>query len=86
MINKNNLTAMKNHINIVSAEEAVKFVKSNQRVFIHGSAATPAALLQALAKRKHELKNVEVGSITTLGEMPLADKSCKGSFYLNVLI
>lgn len=49
---------MKNHINIVNAEEAVKFVKSNQRVFIHASAATPAALLHALAKRKHELKNV----------------------------
>ncbi|MFP3472494.1 hypothetical protein R0J90_20790, partial [Micrococcus sp. SIMBA_144] len=35
--------------------------------------------------RKHELKNVEVVSITTLGKMPLADQSCKGSFYLNSL-
>ncbi|EPR70541.1 acetyl-CoA hydrolase/transferase family protein [Cyclobacterium qasimii] len=76
---------MKNHINIVNADDAVKFVKSNQRIFIHGSAATPTALLYALAKRKHELKNVEVVSITTLGEMPLADKSCHGSFYLNSL-
>lgn len=76
---------MKNHINIVSPEEAVKCVKSNQRVFVHGSAATPTVLLHALEKRKNELKNVEVVSITTLGEMPLTHESCKGSFYLNSL-
>ena len=76
---------MGNQIKIVSPDEAVSCVKSNQRIFIHGSAATPLSLLNALANRKHELKNVEVVSITTLGKMPLADQSCKGSFYLNSL-
>ena len=33
----------------VSAEEAVKLIKSEDRVFIHGSAATPHFLLNALA-------------------------------------
>lgn len=68
-----------------SAEDAVKIIKSHQRVFIHGSAATPSVLLKALADRKTELSNVEIVSISTLGEMPLADPDCKGSFYMNSL-
>src|SRR5690554_194674 len=72
-------------IKYTTAEEAVKAVKSNQRIFVHGSAATPHALLRALADRKHELENVEVVSITTLGEMPIAHPDCKESFYINSL-
>src|SRR5690606_604700 len=72
-------------ITYTTAEEAVKAVKSNQRIFVHGSAATPHSLLKALADRKHELENVEVVSITTLGEMPLAHPDCKGSFFINSL-
>jgi len=68
-----------------SAEEAVKVIKSNQRIFVHGSAATPGVLLKALANRKSELEQVEVVSISTLGEMPLAHPDCKGSFYINSL-
>lgn len=72
-------------IKYTTAEEAVKAVKSHQRIFVHGSAATPTTLLKALANRKEELENVEVVSITTLGAMPLADASCKGSFFINSL-
>lgn len=72
-------------LNYTSAEDAVKIIQSNQRVFIHGSAATPTVLLNALANRKSELQNVEIVSISTLGEMPLADPDCKGSFYMNSL-
>ncbi|MDN3688375.1 acetyl-CoA hydrolase/transferase family protein [Cyclobacterium jeungdonense] len=69
----------------VSPDEAVQLVTSHQRIFVHGSAATPTILLNALSKRKEELENVEIVSITTLGDMPLADESCKGSFYINSL-
>jgi acyl-CoA hydrolase len=68
-----------------SAAEAVQVVKSNQRVFVHGSAATPSILLKALAERKEELDMVEIVSISTLGEMPLADPGCRGSFFINSL-
>lgn len=68
-----------------SADEAVSIINSHQRVFVHGSAATPTAMLKALEKRKEELEQVEIVSITTLGEMPLADPSCKGSFFINSL-
>lgn len=72
-------------INYVSPETAVSSIKSNQRVFIHGSAATPTALLYALAARKDELRNVEIVAITTLGDMPLVSPECKESFYMNSL-
>ena len=32
----------------ISAEEAVKIIKSKDKVFVHGSAATPVVLLKAL--------------------------------------
>ncbi|WP_154857142.1 acetyl-CoA hydrolase/transferase family protein [Cyclobacterium xiamenense] len=76
---------MKPDFQVVSPEEAVQLVNSHQRVFVHGSAATPSVLVRALANRKDELENVEIVSITTLGDMPLAEASCKGSFYINSL-
>jgi acyl-CoA hydrolase len=68
-----------------SASEAVALIKSQQRVFVHGSAATPTLLLKALADRKDELSQVEIVSISTLGKMPIASKECKNSFFLNSL-
>ncbi|WP_144602470.1 acetyl-CoA hydrolase/transferase family protein [Algoriphagus algorifonticola] len=72
-------------INYTTATEAVQLVQSHQRVFIHGSAATPTTLLYALADRKKELRNVEIVAITTLGPMPLVEPDCKGSFFMNSL-
>ncbi|WP_339700503.1 acetyl-CoA hydrolase/transferase C-terminal domain-containing protein [Algoriphagus aquimarinus] len=72
-------------ITYVSPEVAVSSIQSHQRVFIHGSAATPTTLLYALAARKDELKNVEIVAITTLGDMPLVSDECKDSFYMNSL-
>ncbi|WP_268034171.1 acetyl-CoA hydrolase/transferase family protein [Algoriphagus sp. PAP.12] len=72
-------------INYTSPEEAVKIIESHQRVFIHGSAATPTTCINALAARKDELKNVEIVAITTLGDMPLVAPECKGSFFMNSL-
>ncbi len=72
-------------IHYTTPENAVSLVKSNQRLFIHGSAATPTRLLHALAARKNELRNVELVAITTLGEMPLVAPDCKGSFFMNSL-
>lgn len=69
----------------VSPDVAVSSIQSHQRVFVHGSAATPTTLLHALAARKDELKNVEIVAITTLGELPLVSDECKGSFFMNSL-
>ena len=44
----------------VSAEEAVKVIKSNDRVYIHAAAAAPQVLMNAMSARHEELRNVEV--------------------------
>ncbi|MDH4057147.1 MAG: 4-hydroxybutyrate CoA-transferase [Cyclobacteriaceae bacterium] len=73
------------HPNFIPAAEAVKTIKSGNRVFVHGSAATPQTLLNALAKRAPELNNVELVSVSTLGEMELAKPEYADSFYFNSL-
>jgi len=69
----------------VSAEDAVKIIKSGNRVFIHGSAATPVYILEALQKRYEELNNVEIVSITTFGNINFNDPIYKKSFFINSL-
>lgn len=69
----------------VSAEEAVKNIKSGNRVFIHGSAATPVHLVEALQRRHWELKNVEFISITTLGDVDFNNPVHHNSFFFNSL-
>jgi acyl-CoA hydrolase len=69
----------------ISAEEAVKIIQSGNRIFIHGSAATPVHILEALQKRHAELKNVELVSITTLGSINFNDPLYRDSFFINSL-
>jgi len=69
----------------ISAEEAVKKVKSGDRVFLHGSAATPIHLVQALLERFAELKDVELVSITTLGDINFDNPEYTDSFFFNSL-
>lgn len=68
-----------------SAAEAVRAVKSGDRVFIHGSAATPVNLVKALQQRHRELRNVELVSITTLGDVDFNNPEWKSSFFFNSL-
>ena len=67
----------------VSAEEAVKVIKSNNRVYIHAAAAAPQALIKAMANRHEELRNVEVCQLHTEGEAPYANPELKNSFHVN---
>lgn len=69
----------------ISAEEAVKLVKSGDRVFLHGSATTPLYLINALLKRAGEINNVELVSISTFGEIDWKKPEITNSFYLNSL-
>jgi acyl-CoA hydrolase len=68
-----------------SAEEALKPVKSGDRVFIHGSAATPICLVKALQHRYFELRDVELVSITNLGDINFNDPAFRESFFFNSL-
>lgn len=69
----------------ISAEDAVKQIKSGDRVFVQGSAATPMVLTKALGQRAAELTQVEIVSLTTLGELNLLNDRYPNSFYFNSL-
>lgn len=71
-------------LNYISAAEAVQLVQSGHRVFLHGSAATPIHLIEALVKR-HELRDVELVSITTLGDLNFITPEFDNSFFFNSL-
>ncbi|HTY37821.1 MAG TPA: acetyl-CoA hydrolase/transferase C-terminal domain-containing protein [Bacteroidota bacterium] len=70
---------------VVSLEEAVSVVKSGDRIFISGNAATPTLLATGLARRKAELTDVEVNHILVLGEDPLSDPGMENHFRHNSL-
>lgn len=76
---------MTDSIAFISAEEAVGRIRSGNRVFLHGSAATPVHLIGALLNRYAELKKVELVSITSLGEVDFEKPEYAGSFYMNSL-
>lgn len=68
-----------------SPAEAVQHIKSNDRVFIHGSAATPLTLVQALLARGGEITDVELVAISTFGQIDWDHPHIRKNFYLNSL-
>ena len=70
---------------LVTAEEAVSAIKSGDRVYISGNAATPYVLMHALAKRKDELEDVELVHVLLMGEDPLSKPEMEGHFRHNSL-
>jgi acyl-CoA hydrolase len=69
----------------VSPAEAVRAIESGSRVFIHGIAAAPTSLLQAMTDRAAELRHVEVVHLHTEGEAPYAHAAFRDSFRVNAL-
>ena len=69
----------------ISEMQALSVVGSGDRVFIHGGAATPVCLVNALQKRHRELTNVELVSITTLGNVNFDAPEFRESFFFNSL-
>lgn len=71
---------------IVSAAEAVRAVKSGDRVVFHVTASEPRILVQALVDRAPELENVEIVHMYALGEeRPYARPEYSKSFRFNGL-
>ncbi|HZG01616.1 MAG TPA: acetyl-CoA hydrolase/transferase C-terminal domain-containing protein [Chitinophagales bacterium] len=68
-----------------TAEEALHKVQSGNRVFVHGSAATPQHLVKALIDRRDELRNVEIVSISTFGKNLFDVERLGDSFFINSL-
>lgn len=65
------------------AEDAVKPVKSNDRVFVHSVAAVPQILIDALVERAAELRDVEFVHLHTEGKATYAEPAYFESFKVN---
>lgn len=63
-----------------SAADAIAPVQSGHRVFVHGGAATPLVLLDALVAQAERLRNVELTHLHTHGSPRYADAEFAGHF------
>ena len=57
---------------VTTADEAVKEIRSGDRVWVHPGCNTPLRLIDAMVARAPELENVEIDHIMTLGNAPYA--------------
>ena len=64
----------------VSPEEAVKYLKSGDKVFIHGAAATPTPLLEAMVKR-NDIENIKLYHLHTAGPAPFTEPDVQDRFF-----
>ena len=80
VLSSNNILAMNKY---VSAQEAVKIVKSGDRVYLQAGAAAPSILANALTERASELRNVEICHLHTEGEAAYANPDLRESFHVN---
>lgn len=70
---------------IVTAEEALKCVKSGDTVVFHAAASEPAALVNALVDRAPGLRDVQIVHMTSLGEAKYTRPDMAKSFRHNGL-
>ncbi len=67
----------------VTAAEAVKVVKSGDRVYLQAAAAAPTILANALTERAAELRDVEICHLHVEGEARYANPDLAASFHVN---
>ncbi len=65
---------------LTTAAEALKMVRSGDRVYIHEGCATPEILVEALLRRAPDLHNVEITHMMTLGAADYTRPEYEGHF------
>ena len=55
---------------LVSADEAVKVIKSKDKIVVQPGCAAPLELINAMVRRKDELSDVEIYHILVVGDLP----------------
>ena len=70
-------------VNYMTADEAVRLIKSGDHVFIQGSTSIPEVLVEAMARRGNELRNVRLyqGFAVAKGPAPYCRQECADAFY-----
>jgi 4-hydroxybutyrate CoA-transferase len=69
----------------VSATEAVQFIQSGMRVYIHPGCAEPEALVEALMARGPFVRNVEIVHLMTTGRADYIAPEMEGHFRHNAM-
>jgi acyl-CoA hydrolase len=64
----------------VSSEDALKLVKSGDKIFVHGASATPTPLLDALVKRK-DLEKIKLYHLHLTGDLKFVEPQYTDQFY-----
>ena len=70
---------------VTTAEEAVKVIRSGDRIFLTGNCSVPRVLLAALVNRGPELENVEICHALTLGASDYVEPEMEGHIRVNAL-
>ena len=70
---------------VVTADDAVKNIKSNQRLFLTGNVSVPHKLLEALVDYAPNLENVEIIQALTIGAQDYASPEMKGHLRINTI-
>ncbi len=65
---------------VVSAEEAVQSIKSNDKILVHSNCAFPSTTINALVKRSDELIDVSIYHALAVGELPYLSKGMEKHF------
>ena len=69
----------------VSAPEALRIIQPGDRIFIHGSAATPVFVVAEMVKMAGHFKNNEIVSISVMGDFELVAPEYRHAFKINSL-
>jgi 4-hydroxybutyrate CoA-transferase len=70
---------------LTTAEDAVQAIKSGDNVYIHPGCAVPEILVKAMIQRGHDLHDVKVHHILTVGESGYVTEEMQGHFRHNAL-
>ena len=70
---------------VTTAADAVKAVKSGDRIFLTGNCSVPKNILAALVDRAHELKDVEINQALTIGSADYVSPEMEGHLRVNTM-
>ncbi len=68
---------------VVSADEAVKYIKSGDKILVHSNCAYPTSIVNAMMKRKDELFDVQIFHALAVGDLPYVKEDMKNHFRHN---
>jgi acetyl-CoA hydrolase len=70
---------------IVTADEAVQHIQSNQRLFLTGNCSVPKVILKALVRHAPNVENVEICQALTIGDADYVSPEMQGHLRVNTM-